>query len=116
MDRLQHKREQELKTVTEMIGIYCRDLHKTDGVNLCPECQELLEYVNKRVNTCPRMAEKTFCSECKTHCYAPNRQQKIKQIMRYSGPKMIFRSPVMAIRHKLIHWLGEFQKRACNIF
>ena len=30
MDKVQHKREQELATVTEMIGIFCHDIHKTD--------------------------------------------------------------------------------------
>lgn len=106
MDKLQHKREQELKTVTEMIGIYCRDIHKTDGVDLCPECQELLDYVEKRVAACPRMEEKTFCSACKTHCFAPNRRDKIRVIMRYSGPKMMLRSPIVAIKHKLTEWFA----------
>ena len=110
MDKLQHKREQELKTVTEMIGIYCRDIHKTDGLTLCPECQELLDYVEKRVAACPRMDEKTFCSACKTHCFAPNRRDRIKIIMRYSGPKMMFRSPMMAIKHKLTEWFAMWEK------
>ena len=106
MDKIQHKREQELATVTEMIGIFCRDIHKTDGVHLCHECQDLLDYVEKRVAACPRMEDKTFCSACNTHCYAPNRRERIRMIMRYSGPKMIFHSPILAIKHKLTEWFA----------
>lgn len=116
MDKFKHKREQELKTVTDMISIYCRDVHKTDGGTLCPECEELLDYVEKRVNNCPRIGEQTLCSECSTHCFAPNRRQKMQEIMRYSGPKMMLRSPVMALRHKLIQWFNTIQNKACNIF
>ena len=101
MDRVKKKREQEIKTVTEMIEIFCHDLHRTDGAQLCPECEELLDYVKKRVNACPQMANKTHCSECKTHCYAPNRQQRIKQIVQYSQPKLAFKSPVTAMRNKI---------------
>ena len=98
MDKVQHKREQELATVTEMIGIFCH------------ECQDLLDYVKKRVAVCPRMGEKTFCSACDTHCYAPNRRERIRMIMRYSGPKMMFRSPLLAIKHKLTEWFAIKQK------
>ena len=104
MDKLQKKREEEIKAVTEMIGI------------LCPECEELLEYIKKRVNSCPRMAEKTLCSECRTHCYAPNRQQRIKQIMHYSGSKPALRSPVMAVRRKITHWISTIQLIVYDIF
>ncbi|MBO5588398.1 MAG: nitrous oxide-stimulated promoter family protein [Anaerovibrio sp.] len=110
MDKVQHKREQELATVTEMIGIFCHDIHKTDGEHLCHECQDLLDYVKKRVAVCPRMGEKTFCSACNTHCYAPNRRERIRMIMRYSGPKMMFRSPLLAIKHKLTEWFAIKQK------
>lgn len=116
MDKLQKKREEEIKAVTEMIGIFCQDVHKTDGVELCPECEELLEYIKKRVNSCPRMAEKTLCSECRTHCYAPNRQQRIKQIMHYSGSKLALRSPVMAVRRKITHWISTIQQIVYDIF
>ncbi|WP_297966218.1 nitrous oxide-stimulated promoter family protein [uncultured Anaerovibrio sp.] len=110
MDKLEHKRKQELDTVTEMIGIYCRDIHKTDGIKLCPSCQELLDYVEKRLAACPRMEDKSFCSACKTHCYAPHRREIIQKIMRYSGPKMIFRSPLLVIKHKIIQWLTAREK------
>ena len=45
------------------------------------------------------MATKTFCSVCKTHCYKPEMREQIRQVMRWSGPRMLFHHPVLAIRH-----------------
>ena len=52
-----------------------------------------------RVDHCPHMETKTFCSACKTHCYKPQMREAIRQVMRWSGPRMIFHHPVLAIRH-----------------
>lgn len=81
-----------------MVGIYCRGKHKTGDV-LCDECHELLEYARQRSAKCPFMENKTFCSNCKVHCYKPEMREKIKQVMRYSGPRMIFYHPIMAVWH-----------------
>ena len=47
------------------------------------------------------MKEKTFCSQCRIHCYEKTMQKQIKQVMRYSGPRMIFYHPLLALRHAL---------------
>ncbi|MBR2256811.1 MAG: nitrous oxide-stimulated promoter family protein [Blautia sp.] len=47
------------------------------------------------------MATKIFCSKCKSHCCKPEMRERIKKIIRYSGPRMIFYSPVMAVKHWL---------------
>ena len=41
----------------------------------------------------------TFCSNCKVHCYKPEMREKIREVMRFSGPRMILYHPIMAIRH-----------------
>lgn len=92
------KREREKATVSEMIALYCRKQHKVKN-GLCPECTELNEYARLRSDKCPFMETKTFCSNCKVHCYKPEMRKKIRQVMRFSGPRMIFTHPVMAIRH-----------------
>lgn len=45
------------------------------------------------------METKTFCSNCKVHCYKPDMREKIREVMRFSGPRMLFYHPIMAIRH-----------------
>ncbi|WP_099469673.1 nitrous oxide-stimulated promoter family protein [Konateibacter massiliensis] len=92
------KREQEIAVVGKMIELYCRG-HKHSKDGLCEECQELLSYAKKRVEHCPHMEDKTFCSTCPTHCYSKKMRDKIKEVMRYAGPRLIFYHPVLTVRH-----------------
>lgn len=91
------KRQREKSVVRLMITLYCRKKH--GGSVLCPECAALAEYAEKRVDHCPFMETKTFCSNCKVHCYNRDMRQKIREVMRFSGPRMLFYHPVLAIRH-----------------
>lgn len=94
---VQTKREREKETVSLMIAIYCRKKHSSK--TLCPDCAALDAYARKRSDKCPFMETKTFCSNCKVHCYKPDMREKIREVMRFSGPRMIFHHPVMAICH-----------------
>ena len=91
------KRQREKETVSLMINLYCRKKH--GGKGLCPECAALEVYARQRSDKCPFMETKTFCSNCKVHCYKKDMREKIREVMRFSGPRMIFHHPVMAIRH-----------------
>lgn len=93
------KRQREKETVSQMIALYCRRNH--GGKTLCPECAALEAYARRRSDHCPFMDTKTFCSNCKVHCYQKDMRRRIRAVMRYAGPRMIFRHPVMAIRHLL---------------
>lgn len=101
MDAISEKREKEKQTVRFMIGIYCHRQHRTKGDDLCKECQELANYAIARVEHCPHMANKTFCSRCKTHCYKPDMRERIRQVMKYAGPRMIIYCPKMVLKHKI---------------
>ena len=92
------KKQKELEVVTLMIRLYCKKKHKHKK-GLCPECEELLEYVKFRRSKCPWGDKKPFCSNCKIHCYKPEMREKIKEVMRFSGPRMIFFHPVIALNH-----------------
>lgn len=95
---IQSKREREKDTVSLMISLYCKKNHKTKN-GLCPECEKLKEYAMIRSDKCPFMETKTFCSNCKVHCYKPEMREKIREVMRFSGPRMIGYHPVLAVRH-----------------
>jgi hypothetical protein len=88
----------EQKTIDKMIHIYCKAIHNTNG-ELCVECRKLNEYAFQRLLACPFKEDKPVCSECTNHCYKPEMREKVKVIMRYSGPKMIFKHPYLAIMH-----------------
>ena len=100
MKSLESKREREKKMVSQMIVLYCRKNHGTKDT-LCPECAALNLYARQRSDKCPFMETKTFCSNCKVHCYKPEMREKIRMVMRFSGPRMIFYHPVAAIRHMI---------------
>jgi hypothetical protein len=90
--------KREKKTIEAMIRIYCKKHHETHG-ELCPECSELLEYAKTRLDKCPFQEKKSTCGKCLVHCYQPQMREKVKKVMRYSGPRMLLHHPVLAIHH-----------------
>jgi hypothetical protein len=92
------KRERE--TVESMLAIFCRDHHHTKE-ELCRECRELAEYARFRLQHCPFQENKTTCGNCPIHCYKPQMREKIREVMRYSGPRMIRHHPLLAIGHMI---------------
>ncbi len=96
--KIESKREREKRTVALMIRLYCKKKHGTKK-GFCAECQALHDYAMLRSDKCPFMETKTFCSNCRIHCYKAEMREKIREVMRFSGPRMIFSHPIMAIRH-----------------
>jgi hypothetical protein len=94
----------EWKTVSAMSHIYCRDRH---GDKLCKDCQELLSYVNLRLDRCRFGEEKPTCAKCPVHCYQRDRREQIKVIMRYAGPKMLWEHPILSLWHLLDGWFQQ---------
>lgn len=88
----------EAKTVEVMIRQYCRLKHQNRD-KLCTDCAALLEYSNKRLASCPFQEGKTSCGKCKIHCYKPDMQKKIRDVMRTIGPRMVFTNPIMSFYH-----------------
>lgn len=99
---LEQKRAKEKEVSALMIELYCRKNHGSHKDGLCSECSALRDYVFSRIDRCPFMETKTFCSNCKVHCYKPDMREKIRAVMRFSGPRMLFYHPVMAIRHVVL--------------
>ena len=92
--------EKERKLIPVMIRSYCHGKHGTKGEELCEECKA-------KVN-------KQFCSFCKIHCYKPEMREKIKDVMKWAGPRMIFTHPVFAFKHvfQMISYKRKLKKEA----
>ena len=88
----------EARTIEAMIQIYCHRKHAVPR-GLCGECQELLSYAVIRLNKCPFQEEKSTCANCRVHCYKPDMRERIRDVMRYAGPFMLFRHPYLAFMH-----------------
>lgn len=89
--------KREIKTVATMIVMYCNEKHSSHG--LCGGCSLLVDYACQCLEKCPFQENKTTCAKCPVHCYKPAMRERIKAVMRYSGPRMIYKHPIAAILH-----------------
>ena len=74
---------------------------RTDTRPLCPECAALLDYAHRRLDSCRFGNGKPSCRKCPVHCYRADMRERIRTVMRWAGPRMIFRHPIAATRHLL---------------
>jgi hypothetical protein len=94
---MEKKLIEELKTVNSMIVLYCRNKHHSK--TLCRECLELQEYAAERIGKCKFGERKPVCRKCSIHCYKPQMREKIRDVMRFAGPRMILHDPLAAVKH-----------------
>jgi hypothetical protein len=109
---------QDLRTLADFIELYCREKHaeesktkvelKTLDVNmiaghslyLCPECQKLLGHAFTKRSHCP-MHPKPACKDCPNHCYHPKYRAEIRQVMKYSGRRLVMSGRIDLLLHLL---------------
>ena len=104
---LAKKRSDEKMLVSVRIALYCRKQHHTLRGSLCPECQQLHDYALARIEHCPFMETKTFCSACKVHCYQPEMREKIALFCNVRKEhvipaRMLPVHPVLSIKHVIV--------------
>ncbi len=87
----------EKRIVGHMIDLYCRKKHKDEG--LCADCEQPKQYALVRLTKCPFGTDKTDCKDCKVNCYKNDMRNRIRQVMRFSGPHMFFYYPKVAFLH-----------------
>ena len=92
--------EREKDIIKKMVVLYCRKKHLARE-GLCSECRELLGYAYSRLDLCKFGQQKPTCQRCTVHCYKPLMRQRVKVVMRFAGPRMLFVHPVDAVRHIL---------------
>jgi len=98
------RRNREAGTVAWMITIYCH-AHRQDGKSrggpLCESCNELLRYAHGQIEECVHGEGKPTCRKCTIHCYDAGHRARIRAVMRFAGPRMLFRHPLAVLRHAL---------------
>ena len=87
----------ERKTLDTMVRLFCSAQH--GSAEPCAACAELLRYANARLDACSFGEKKPACRDCTVHCYRPEMRARIAEVMRFAGPRMLARRPVMALRH-----------------
>lgn len=93
----------ELRTLDAMLRLHCGAHHdaapRSAELDLCTDCATLLGYARKRLAACPFGPDKPTCANCQVHCYGPAQREAVRGIMRYAGPRMLVRHPVLALHH-----------------
>ena len=105
-----HNRRQarEKRTIERMVAIYCRDEHG-NSVEICRDCRQLLDYALERLDKCKLLPDKPTCAQCPVHCFNPAMRTRIRDVMHYTGPRMMLRHPGLALCHML-----DGLKRVCR--
>jgi hypothetical protein len=83
-----------------MIEIFCGAVHHREGPP-CAECRGLYEHACLKIDRCPHGRVKPVCAACTIHCYSAEQRNRIRTVMRFSGPRMLWRHPVLALLHIL---------------
>ncbi len=93
------RRAREFKTIAAMLRMYCRAHHGAQDAPLCHDCIELHDYARRRLERCVFGQGKPTCADCTVHCYKPSMRERVRQVMIWAGPRMLWRHPVLAVRH-----------------
>jgi predicted amidophosphoribosyltransferase len=95
---ISRRHRRELATARAMIGIFCRGHHPA-GASFCQDCQELWDYTRTRVERCAFGQDKPTCLNCTVHCFRREMRERIRAVMRYAGPRMPLRHPLLSLLH-----------------
>jgi hypothetical protein len=90
-------------TIGLMVGLYCRAHHASAG-RRCASCEELFQYAMCRLDRCPFASAKPTCAACPIHCYRLDMRKRVQAVMRYAGPRMLLRHPLIALQHQWDAW------------
>lgn len=102
MEQFTRAQQKDLKVLINFVRVYCTARHDDQvkaGVEveeiaketlLCPDCAGLVAHALEKRRKCP-FDPKPSCKHCHIHCYSKEYRARIREIMAFSGRKMIMR-------------------------
>jgi hypothetical protein len=115
MEQFTSLQKKDLKVLLNFVRVFCRIRHEKqaetalppdlaqmfrNGLCLCPDCRELIEYALDKRRKCP-LDPKPSCKHCHIHCYSREYRARIREIMAFSGRRMIMRGRIDYLWHYL---------------
>jgi hypothetical protein len=115
---LSQKEKADIQILIRFVHIFCREKHRENskrpfsppveevaplvqkGVRLCETCSELLSYGIRKRSRCP-YDPKPMCKKCETQCYNRKYQERVREVMKFSGPYLIKRGRLDLLYHYL---------------
>ncbi len=112
------KMRHDFKTLLTFVSIFCKHQHDAEpktrlslkthdidalagrAVHLCPQCSRLATHALIKRTNCP-MAPKPSCKSCPVHCYHATFREEMKEVMRFSGRKLLFSGRLDYLLHLL---------------
>jgi hypothetical protein len=94
------RQEKDIRVLAAFIGCFCRGRHQSPKGELCPQCSELLRYARSKREKCP-LDPKPSCKHCPIHCYARTQREAIREVMAYSGRRLLLRGRLDLLWHYL---------------
>jgi len=87
----------ECENLETMVRLFCHCQHHDR--ELCPECQQLLDYAKAHLESCPWALDKPICDNCLFQCFMPACREKIKAVVGATRTRMLWQHPQMTLRH-----------------
>ena len=112
---LSDDQRRDLRVLINFIQLYCEkrhadrerpefelpremQAHSRKKFFLCKECAELTSHGIKKRRNCP-LDPKPSCRKCRIHCYSGDYRTKIREIMAFSGRRMVMRGRLDYLWH-----------------
>ncbi|QEM70287.1 nitrous oxide-stimulated promoter family protein [Geobacter sp. FeAm09] len=111
METLTKHQKKDIRLIGTFVEVYCAGRHGTGESSLfslpaglgerrlCAECAAFMAYAVARRVKCPLEAEKPTCKRCRIHCYSEANRAKVKEVMAYSGKRLMLRGRLDYIWH-----------------
>lgn len=115
MKSLNREHTNDLKVVVSFVRIFCAARHEEaemaplelpeelsslfrKEIRLCAGCAALVSHAVEKRRKCP-LDPKPACKHCHIHCYSKDYRAKIREIMAFSGKRLILRGRLDLLRH-----------------
>ncbi len=113
--QLTARERKDLRVLALFTAVYCKAHHDGEkrisekfggemadiGIGkypICCVCRDFLIYAAERRLRCP-LDPKPVCKHCHIHCYRPGHREKVREIMRFSGKRLIRRGRLDLLWH-----------------
>lgn len=119
MEQFTDKQKKDLKVLITFVSFYCKARHGIKraeqnppalpaelhtvlkrNIHLCGECADLVAYAVEKRRRCP-LDPKPSCKKCPVHCYSKEYRARIREVMAFSGRRLIMRGRIDLLWHYL---------------
>ena len=111
METMTKHQQKDIRLIAKFVEVFCQGrhggierpaFHLPAGLGergLCPDCAAFMEYAIAKRLKCPLEAEKPTCKRCRIHCYAKAEREKVREIMAWSGRRLMLRGRLDYVWH-----------------